>query len=226
MTQDRWTAVDTYLTDTLVGPDQALDNALLTSESAGLPAINVAPNQGKLLHLLALSHGARSVLEIGTLGGYSTIWLARALPEDGSLVTLEVDPRHAEVARGNIAQAGLADRVELIQGPALETLPRLAERGHGPFDMVFVDADKPSTPEYFRWALRLSRPGTLIVVDNTVRGGAVADAASTDEAVRGVRRMHELIAAEPRVTATAVQTVGTKGHDGFTLALVTAGPAE
>ncbi|WP_377267313.1 O-methyltransferase [Peterkaempfera sp. SMS 1(5)a] len=226
MTQDHWTAVDAYLTDTLVGPDPALDTALRASATAGLPSINVAPNQGKLLQLLALVHGARSILEIGTLGGYSTIWLARALPEDGTLVTLEVDPRHAEVARGNIAQAGLADRVDLIQGPALETLPRLSERGHGPFDMVFVDADKPSNPEYFRWALRLSRPGTLIVVDNTVRGGAVADAASTDESVRGVRRMHDLIAAEPRVTATAVQTVGSKGHDGFTLALVTAGPAE
>lgn len=224
--QDHWTAVDQYLTGVLVGPDPALDAALSASRAAGLPAINVTPNHGKLLHLLARIHQARSILEIGTLGGYSTIWLARALPPDGTLVTLEVDPHHAEVARGNVERAGLADRVELRLGPALDTLPVLAEEGRGPFDLVFVDADKPNIPDYFRWALRLSRPGTVIVVDNTVRRGAVADASSTDPSVQGVRRLHELIAEEPRVTATALQTVGSKGHDGFTLALVTEGPAD
>ncbi|AXI76436.1 O-methyltransferase [Peterkaempfera bronchialis] len=222
MTQDRWTAVDQYLTATLIGADPTLDAALRASETAGLPSINVTPGQGKLLHLLARVQQARSILEVGTLGGYSTIWLARALPEDGTLVTLEIDPRHAEVARANVERAGLADRVEIRQGAALDILPVLAEQGYGPFDLVFIDADKPSNADYFRWALRFSRPGTVIIVDNTVRGGAVADAASTDPAVQGVRRLHELIAAEPGVTATAVQTVGSKGYDGFTLAVVDA----
>jgi predicted O-methyltransferase YrrM len=224
MSQEQWTAVDRYITDLLVPADAALDAALEASEAAGLPAIGVAPNQGKLLMLLAQLQGARRILEIGTLGGYSTIWLARALPADGRLTTLEANPEYAEVARGNLARAGFAGMVEVRVGPALETLPRLAEEGLAPFDVVFIDADKPSTPEYFRWALRLARRGTLIVVDNVVRDGAVADAASEDESVRGIRRFNELAAAEPRVSATAIQTVGSKGYDGFALALVTADP--
>ena len=222
MTHEQWTAVDRYLTGVLVESDLALDEALEASAAAGLPAINVAPNQGKLLHLLARAQQASSILEIGTLGGYSTIWLARALPGDGTLVTLEINPAHAEVARANFERAGLADRIELRLGPALDTLPELAAQGYGPFDLVFIDADKPSNAEYFRWAVGLSHPGTLIIVDNVVRGGAVVDADSPDPAVQGVHRLHALIAADPRVTATALQTVGSKGYDGFTLALVVA----
>jgi predicted O-methyltransferase YrrM len=224
MTQERWSAVDRYIADLLVPGDAALEAALEASAAAGLPAINVAPNQGKLLHLLARGIQARAILEIGTLGGYSTIWLARALPEGGRLVTLEAEARHAEVAYANIARAGLAHAVDLRLGRALDTLPRLAQEGPKPFDFVFIDADKPGVPDYFAWALRLSRRGSLIVVDNVVRGGAVADAASRDPNVEGVRRLHELIAAEPRASATTVQTVGAKGYDGFTLALVTADP--
>ena len=222
MSQPQWTAVDDYLADLLVQPDPALDAALQTSADAGLPAINVSPNLGKLLHLLARVHGARTILEIGTLGGYSTIWLARALPAGGRLVTLEADPKHAEVARTNIAGAGLSEVVEIRLGRALETLPQLAAEDRGPFDLIFVDADKPSNAEYFSWALKLSRPGSLIVVDNVVRNGAVVDAANGDPSVQGVRRLNEAIAAEPRVSATAIQTVGRKGYDGFALALVTA----
>ncbi|MFJ6215609.1 O-methyltransferase [Streptomyces sp. NPDC092296] len=220
MTQQQWTAVDQYLTGALVGTDPVLEEALAASDAAGLPAINVSPNHGKLLHLLARVQQARSILEIGTLGGYSTLWLARALPEDGRLVTLEIDPAHAEVARANFERAGLADRIELRLGRAADTLPQLAAQGYGPFDLVFIDADKPSNAEYFRWAMKLARPGTVIVVDNVVRGGAVVDPDSPDPSVQGVRRLNELIAAEPGVTATAVQTVGGKGYDGFTLALV------
>jgi predicted O-methyltransferase YrrM len=222
MTDPRWTAVDRFLTDALVPPDPALDDALRAAAAAGLPPIQVSPSQGKLLHLLARVQGARTILEIGTLGGYSTIWLARALPADGRLVTLEADPKHADVARASIARAGLAEVVEVRLGPALDTLPALAAEGRGPFDLVFVDADKPSTPDYVAWALHLTRPGSLIVVDNVVRGGRVADAASGDADVRGIRRAIELIAAEPRLSATAIQTVGGKGYDGFAVALVTA----
>jgi predicted O-methyltransferase YrrM len=221
MTEDIWTAVDCYIAEMLVPEDAALKGAVEASKAAGLPEIQVTPNVGKLLHLLARAMGARNILEIGTLGGYSTIWLARALPHDGRLVTLEADPRHAEVARGNVARAGLAGVVELREGKALDTLPQLAAEGRGPFDLVFIDADKPSTPEYFAWALRLSRPGSLIVVDNVVREGAVIDPASGDTSVQGVRRFYDLLAAEPRVTATAIQTVGSKGYDGFAMALVT-----
>jgi predicted O-methyltransferase YrrM len=221
MTQNQWAAVDQYVTDLLVKPDAALKAALQTSTAAGLPAINVTPNQGKLLQLLARLQGARTILEIGTLGGYSTIWLARALPKGGRLITLESDPKHAEIARANIARAGLADVVELRLGLALNTLPQLAAEGRGPFDLIFIDADKPSNPDYFAWALKLSRRGSLIIVDNVVRKGAVIDAASADPNVVGVRRLYELIAAEPRVSATAIQTVGSKGYDGFALALVT-----
>jgi predicted O-methyltransferase YrrM len=224
MTQEQWTAVDRYLTDLLVPPDPALEAALQASAAAGLPPINVSPNQGKLLHLLARLQGARTILEIGTLGGYSTIWLARALPAGGRLITLEAEPRYAGVARANIARAGLTDVVELRLGLALETLPQLAAEGRGPFDLIFIDADKPSIPEYFAWALKLSRRGSLIIVDNVVRKGAVIDAASDDPSVQGVRRFNELLAAERRVSATAIQTVGSKGYDGFAIALVTADP--
>jgi predicted O-methyltransferase YrrM len=211
-----WSDVDTYLAGLLVGPDPALDAALAANAAAALPAIDVTALQGKLLHLLARATGARRILEVGTLGGYSTIWLARALPPDGRLVTLEVDPRHAQVARGNLAHAGIDGLVELVEGPALDTLPGLT----GPFDMVFVDADKPSNPAYLEHALRLTRPGSMIVVDNVVRGGRLLDAGSDDPTVRGSRGLVEMLAAEPRVSATVLQTVGAKGHDGFALALV------
>jgi predicted O-methyltransferase YrrM len=219
MTQKIWSDVDAYITGALVKPDAALANAVAKSAAADLPDIAVAPNQGKLLMLLALAVGAKRILEIGTLGGYSTIWLARALPPGGRLISLEADPHHAEVARGNVAAAGLADRVEIRLGRAIETLPAIAE---GPFDFCFIDADKPGNPDYFAWALKLSRPGSLIVVDNVVRGGDVADETSRDPSVLGVRRLNTMIAAEKRVIATAIQTVGTKGHDGFAIALVVA----
>ncbi|GAA2740397.1 O-methyltransferase [Kitasatospora cinereorecta] len=217
MSQQQWTAVDEYFSEVLIGPDEALESALAAADAAGLPHINVAPNQGKLLQLLARTQGARRILEVGTLGGYSAIWLARALPAGGRLITLEIDPAHAAVATANLAHAGLADSVEVRVGPAADSLRQLAEDGVEPFDLVFIDADKPSNPLYFEWAVKLTRPGSLIVVDNVVRGGAVGDADSTDPSVVAVRRMHDLIAAEPRVTATSVQTVGTKGYDGFTL---------
>jgi len=221
MTEALWTEVDRYITDLLVPADPALEAALQASTAAGLPPIAVAPNQGKLLQLLARIAGARNILEIGALGGYSAIWMARALPPGGRLITLEADPAHAEVARANFVRAGLADVVELRLGPALETLPRLATEGKGPFDLIFIDADKENIPAYFTFALQLSRPGSLIIVDNVVRKGAVIDADSSDRDVQGVRRFNALLAAEPRVSATAVQTVGSKGHDGFALALVT-----
>ncbi len=224
MTEELWTAVDRYITDLLVPPDPALDSALAASVAAGLPQIQVAPNQGKLLALLAQIHGAMSILEIGTLGGYSTIWLARALPGGGRLVTLEADPGHAEVATSNIANAGLAGIVEVRLGRALDTLPQLASEGSGPFDLIFIDADKANNPDYFTWALQLSRPGTVIIVDNVVRRGAVIDADSEDPDIQGTRRLHQLLASAPRVSATAIQTVGSKGHDGLAIALVTAGP--
>src|SRR6185503_12263881 len=192
MPQDQWTAVDRYIADLFVRPDPALDAALQATADAGMPPINVAPNQGQLLHILALSVGARSILEIGTLAGYSTIWLARALPPGGRLITLEADPKHAEVARANIARAGLVEVVELRVGAALETLPQLANEHRGPFDFIFIDADKNNSPGYFTWALKLSHRGTVIVADNVVRKGAVIDTASTDPLVQGVRRFHEL----------------------------------
>ncbi|MEH1873817.1 O-methyltransferase [Nostoc sp.] len=221
MTQEQWTAVDHYFTDLLVPPDPALDAALQTSAAAGLPPHNVSPNQGKLLLLLAQIQGVRSILEIGTLGGYSTIWLARALPRKGRLITLEADPKHAEIARANIAYAGLSDIVDLRLGQALSTLPQIAAEGHT-FDLIFIDADKPNNPDYFTWALKLSRSGSLIIADNVVRNGAVIDATSSDPSVQGVRRFNELLASEPRVSATAIQTVGSKGYDGFAIAIVTA----
>lgn len=222
MSQELWNAVDRYINDLLVPSDSALDAALADSAEAGLPAINVAPNQGKLLQLLARLQGARAILEIGTLGGYSTIWLARALPPGGRLITLEADPKHAEVARANIARAGLAEVVELRLGRAVDTLPALLRERRGPFDLIFIDADKTGYSDYFAWALKLSRRGSLIVADNVVRKGAVADPASPDPMVQGVRRFTELVAAEPRVSATAIQTVGSKGYDGLAIMLVIA----
>lgn len=221
MDQERWTAVDDYFGSVLALDDAALDGALASSRDAGLPEIQVAPNQGRLLHLLARAMGAKRILEIGTLGGYSAIWLARALPEGGRLVTLEAEPKHAEVAKANLARAHVAHLVEIRVGPALETLPGLVAEGAGPFDLVFVDADKPSLPEYLEWSLRLARPGTMLVFDNVVRKGGILDEASTDAAVRGTRRLFERLAAEPRLRATALQTVGTKGWDGLAFALVT-----
>ena len=222
MPQEQWTAVDRYLTSALLSPDAALEEALRANAAAGLPAIDVAPNQGKLLHLIAQMQGARAILEIGTLGGYSTIWLARALPPDGQLITLEAEAKHAEVARSNVARAGVARVVEIRVGLALDSLPKLVEEGRGPFDLVFIDADKPNNAEYLAWALRLTRLGGVIIVDNVVRGGGVLDATSEDPRIVGTRRLFEALAREPRLSATAIQTVGSKGHDGFVLARVVA----
>ncbi len=220
-----WEAVDAYLAGVLLPPDPALDSTLAASTEAGLPAIQVSALQGRLLELLARAVGAASILEIGTLGGYSTIWLARALPADGRLVSLEIDPTHAEVARRNVAGAGLAGVVEVRVGPALATLHQLAGEGAGPFDVVFLDADKAGLPDYVSSSLALSRPGTVMIVDNVVRKGGVLDAGSADPDVVGVRRCLELLGSHPRLSATAIQTVGVKGHDGFAVALVGADPA-
>ncbi|MGC1907302.1 MAG: O-methyltransferase [Candidatus Acidiferrum sp.] len=217
MSKEIWAAVDEYFGKHLLTPDKALDEALASSTANGLPAIAVSPLQGKQLLLLAQMQNARNVLEIGTLGGYSTIWLARALPADGHLVTLEFSPKHAEVAQANIARAELSQLVEIRVGPALESLPRLAAEKKGPFDFIFIDADKDNNPGYFEWALKLSRPGTVILVDNVVRDGAVADDENADPSIAGIRRMHEMLAKNPHVAATAIQTVGVKGYDGFTL---------
>ncbi len=220
MSKKKWTAVDRYISEALIPPDPALEATLKASKKAGLPAIAVAPNQGKLLMILAQAIGARSILELGSLGGYSTIWLARALPGDGRLITLEFDPKHAEVTRANVAHAGLAEKVEVRVGKALDSLPQLAAEGLGPFDFIFIDADKGNYPGYLEWALKLSRPGTMIIGDNVVRDGDVINADNPDPSVQGVRRMNEIIAAEPRLTATAIQTVGSKGYDGFMIAIV------
>jgi predicted O-methyltransferase YrrM len=214
--RDRWTAVDHYLVDRLITADPALEAALSASAEAGLPPHDVSPAQGRLLEVLGRAVGARAVLELGTLGGYSTIWLARSVPDGGRVVTLESDPHYADVARRNIERAGVGDRVEVRTGPALETLPQL----RGPFDLIFIDADKRSNPEYLDWSLRLSRPGTLIVADNVVRGGAVAEAGCDDPSVQGVRRFLDMLGADPRVSATAIQTVSAKGYDGFAIAVV------
>lgn len=220
MSQELWTAVDEYIQRMLIPPDPALDAALDASAEAGLPEIHVAPNQGMMLHMLARMQHPKRILEVGTLGGYSTIWLAMALAPDGHMISLEYEPKHAQVAQENITRAGLADRVEIRVGRAIDSLAQLAAEGLDSFDLIFIDADKPSNPDYFRWALALSRPGTLIVVDNVVRDGRIVDEGSTDGSVRGVREMFDVIAAEPRVDATAVQTVGAKGYDGLLLALV------
>ncbi len=216
MTEQSWQDVDDYYGGLLLPADPVLDAALEANAAAGLPAIDVTPAQGKLLHLLARSIGAQAILEVGTLGGYSTIWLGRALPAGGRLVTLERDPRHADVARANLARAGLDGVVDVLVGPALDTLPTLT----GPFDLVFVDADKQSNAEYLALALERTRPGGVIVVDNVVRGGRVVDPGTDDAAVAGTRRFAAALAAEKRVDATVIQTVGGKGHDGFALAFV------
>ena len=218
--QKTWTAVDEYINSLLVPHDPILESALQASTAAGLPEIAVTPSQGKLLHLLARSQNARNILEIGTLGAYSTIWLARALSADGRVITLEFSAKHAKVARANIARAGLSDKVEVREGPALETLPQIAAEARAPFDLIFIDADKENNANYFNWALKLSRPGTLILIDNVIREGAVVDANSTDPMVQGVRRFNDVLTSETRVIATTIQTVGSKGYDGFTLALV------
>lgn len=217
MTPETWTAVDDYITSLLLPADASLDGAQDASRDAGLPPISVSAAQGKFLHLLARIQGARRILEIGTLGGYSTIWLARALPPGGRVVTLEFDPKHADIARANIARAGLADAVDVRVGRAIDTLPTLS--GGAPFDLIFIDADKPSTTAYFQWALKLSRKGSVIVVDNVVRNGKLV-APAGDEDAQGMRTFMAALAAEPRVSATAVQTVGVKGYDGFAIAVV------
>lgn len=221
MCPELWRSVDRYLTENLVGADPALDRALQANAMAGLPPVDVTPTLGKLLHLLARIQGAKRILEIGTLGGYSTIWLARALPPDGTLVTLEVDAQHAEVASANLTRAGLRSLIDLRVGPALDSLSQLHREGAEPFDLVFIDADKPNNPAYFEWALRFSRLGTIIITDNVVREGSVIDAANADPRVQGARSFMQRLSAEPRVEATAIQTVGDKGYDGFALALVT-----
>lgn len=215
-----WTAVDRYIDEELTDEDAALIAARESGARAGLPEIAVTPSQGKLLYLLARMQRAKRILEIGTLGGYSTLWMARALPPRGRLVTLESEAKHFEVARQNIARAGLSRVVDQRLGPALKTLPQLASEGHAPFDFVFIDADKESTAEYFRWALRLSRVGTAILVDNVIRDGEVANTKTKDPSVKGIRQFHVALAREPRVSATAIQTVGSKGYDGFTLVVV------
>ena len=220
MSWERWDAVDRYTADLLVGDDADLEAALKASTDAGLPAIAVSANQGKLLHLLVRIHGASRVLELGTLGGYSTIWMARALAPGGRLVTLELNPDYARVARESIERAGLSERVEVRVGPALDSLLALRDEGVEPFDLIFIDADKQSTPEYFEQALELCRPGGLIMVDNVVRDGALIDPDSEDPGVHGMRRFLEMAGAEPRVSATTIQTVGSKGYDGFVLALM------
>jgi predicted O-methyltransferase YrrM len=218
--QDIWAQVDSYFGELLTPPDEILSSALAANKRAGLPSIDVTPLQGKFLEFLVRISGARRILEIGTLGGYSTIWLARGLPADGSIVSLELIPLHAEVARANLTRAGALNRVDLRVGPALESLQALSESGCTPFDLIFIDADKRSYPEYLQWALKLSRPGTVIVADNVVRDGKVVDADCPDANVQGVRRFTEMLAADNRVSTTVLQTVGTKGYDGFALALV------
>jgi predicted O-methyltransferase YrrM len=224
MSQERWSAVDRYIEEHLIGEDPVLEAALADSARAGLPPIALTPAQAKLLHLLARIHGARTILELGTLGGYSTIWLARALPDDGRLVTLELNPDYARVAAANVDRAGLAGLIEIKVAPALDSLRALIAEGAGPFDLIFIDADKEGTPEYFQHALELSRPGGVIVTDNVVRDGHIVDPDSGDPRALGMRRFHELLAEDRagarRVSATTIQTVGAKGYDGFTLALV------
>lgn len=221
MGQSVWKSVDDLIAEKLVPPDPVLESILAANADAGLPAIDVSPAQGKLLHLLARMIGAKRVLEIGTLGGYSTVWLARALPTEGKVMTLELDPQHAEVARSNFEAAGLADRIELREGAALKSLEALGAEKAEPFDLVFIDADKPNNLNYLRWAMRLSRPGSVIICDNVIRDGAVLDARGRDPNVEGARAALAFMAEEPRLDATAIQTVGVKGYDGFAIALVT-----
>ncbi|MDC2864603.1 O-methyltransferase [Bacillus sp. BP-3] len=216
----KWIEVDAYITKQLLPSDEILENVLEENSKAGLPAIDVAPNQAKFLHLLALIKGAKRILEIGTLGGYSTIWLARALPADGRLITLELEGHHAEIAKSNVASAGLSDLVEVRIGPALESLAKLNDEGVGPFDFIFIDADKQNNSKYLKWALKLSRKGTVIVADNVVRKGEIVNAGSTDTNVQGIRRFFNTLASEPQLSSTAIQTVGSKGYDGFAIGVV------
>lgn len=220
MNQEQWNIVDDYFSATLAPSDPVLDAALDSSQQAGLPAINVAPNQGKFLHLLARISGARRILEIGTLGGYSTIWLARALPAGGALVTLELEPAHALVARQNIEHAGFSDRVSVVVGNAVDTLKSLVRDQVEPFDFVFIDADKQNNPQYLEWSLKLAKAGTVIVTDNVVRKGGVADLDNHDPDVEGVRSLFAMAGANPRLSSTAIQTVGAKGWDGFAITVV------
>jgi predicted O-methyltransferase YrrM len=222
MTQELWTSVDDYISNLFVPYDPVMQEALATSEAAGLPSISVAPNEGKLLMLLAQICGARKILEIGTLGGYSTIWLARGMASGGTLVTLEASAKHAEVARINIARAGLTDVIEVRVGSALDTLPQLVAEGRGPFDLIFIDANKDNYPEYLAWALKLSRRSSLIIADNVIRDGEILDSTSNNPSVQGIRRFNRLLAEEPRVRATVIQTVGRKGHDGIAIGTVIA----
>ena len=221
MTQDLWTSVENYLAELLIPPDAALEAALQACVAAKLPPIQVSPAQGKLLHLIARILGARHILEIGTLGGYSTIWMAQALPEDGRIVTLEADQKHADLARGNFARAGVANKVELWLGKALDTLPQITAGAREPFDLVFIDANRSNMPEYFEWSLKLTHRGSVIIADNVVRRGAILDPNNEDADIQGVRRFAEMASKEKRVSATVLQTVGGKGYDGFALALVT-----
>jgi predicted O-methyltransferase YrrM len=223
MTIESWSAVDRYISERLLRAKETQADTLAANAAANLPAIDVSPPQGKLLNLLARAIKARRILEIGTLGGYSTIWLAQALADGGLVTTLEFDPRHAEIARQNVTRAGVGDLVDIRVGPALETLPKLEKEGAGPFDLAFIDADKENNAAYFGWALKLARPGGLIIVDNVVRDGAVVDPANHDPMIEGTRKLFEALAAETRVSATAVQTVGSKGWDGFVVALVNGG---
>ncbi|GIN86056.1 O-methyltransferase [Heyndrickxia sporothermodurans] len=215
-----WDQVDQYFMEKLIPEDKALKQVLITNRELGIPEIDVSPTQGKLLYLFAKMKGARNVLEIGTLGGYSSIWLARALPESGKVYTLEMEQKYADIAKQNIKQAGCENKVEVIVGKALDTLPLLKERGITPFDFIFIDADKQNNPQYLRWALKLSESGTIIVADNVVRNGEVIDANSKDERVQGIRQFMDIIANEPRIEATSIQTVGTKGYDGFVIGVV------
>ncbi|MBM7584450.1 putative O-methyltransferase YrrM [Bacillus pakistanensis] len=217
---EKWNDVDLYFTNKLQGSDSIMDSVLNANVEAGLPAIDVSPNQGKFLHLLAKLHGAKNILEIGTLGGYSSIWLARALPEDGHLITLEYSEKHARVANENIRRAGVESKIDIMIGPALETLPTLKGKGFSQFDFIFIDADKPNNPHYLKWALELSRPGTVIIGDNVVRNGHVVDGDSKDLNVQGVRQFIDLLSEESRIDSTAIQTVGAKGYDGFVLGVV------
>ena len=221
MSQEQWTAVDNYIANLFLEADPVLEEALASSEAAGLPAISVSPTQGKLLYLLAKVQGARRILEIGTLGGYSTIWMSRALPPDGRLISLELDPKHAEVARANIARAGLSSLIEIKLGRAIDSLQQLVAEGGSPFDLIFIDADKQGYSEYLKWSLKLARPGTLIIADNVVRKGEVVNPSSTDANVQGIRRFNETLAAQKGVTTTEIQTVGSKGYDGLAFILVT-----
>ncbi|MER9871282.1 O-methyltransferase [Mesorhizobium sp. M0136] len=220
MSMKTWASVDDYIVEALFDADPALDAVLAANRGGGLPAIDVSPAQGKLLSLLARMQGAKKVLEIGTLGGYSTIWMARALPVDGKVVTLELDPHHASVARSNFERAGVSDRVELRVGPALQSLAALAAENAGPFDFIFIDADKPNNPHYLSWAMRLSRPGTVIVCDNVIRDGAVVNEDGRDANVEGARAAFSFIGGDKRLEGTAIQTVGAKGYDGFAIAIV------